>query len=44
MSEITKKRAFGYMLLDLCPRKPEAIRIRDNLTFEGEDVFVYVTV
>ena len=44
MGEISKQRPFGFLLLDLSPRKPETIRIRDNLTFKDEEVCVYVSM
>ena len=44
MEDISKNKRFGFLVLDLSPRKHEHLRIRDNLTFAGEQIFVYVSV
>ena len=44
MQDICKLKPFGFMVLDLSPRKNEAIRIRDNLTFADEPIHVFASV
>ena len=44
MADICKTKAFGYMVLDLGPRKHEDLRTRGNLMFDGEDTFIYARI